>query len=290
MRLRDLGEWELLQRLAAFAPPGQFNDDAALLSEQSGRQLVVNTDVLVEGVHFSDATMGAVDLGWRAAAANLSDLAAMGCSSVVGLTVALVAPADTTWAWVEGVYQGLSAALNHYGGVVLGGDCSSGSERLLSITALGTWPRQGGAIRRGDGRPGDWLVSSGPHGLSRLGLALLLHQLEPSAAAQLSPGLQERSIQAHRRPQPRLDASDSSAPMPTLRPAMAGGWHRQQRWPGRSRAQHRRRQPVRCGAGARASCRLILSWPSCPKGRAGAWGAARILSWCLPSSPPGLQP
>ena len=209
MRLHDLGEWELLQRLAAFAPPGQFEDDAALLSEQSGRQLVVNTDVLVEGVHFSDATMGAVDLGWRAAAANLSDLAAMGCSSVVGLTVALVTPADTTWDWVEGVYQGLTAALNHYGGVVLGGDCSSGSERLLSITALGHLAPQGGAIRRGDGRPGDWLVSSGPHGLSRLGLALLLHQLEPSAAAQLSPELQERSIQAHRRPQPRLDASDT---------------------------------------------------------------------------------
>ena len=207
MQLRELGEWELLRRLAAFAPPGQFNDDAALLSEQSGRQLVVNTDVLVEGVHFSDATMGPSDLGWRAAAANLSDLAAMGCSSVVGLTVALVAPGDTSWTWVEGVYQGLSAALNRYGGVLLGGDCSSGSERLLSITALGHVGPEGGAIRRGDGRPGDWLVSSGHHGLSRLGLALLLHQLDPSAEAQLSPGLKGRSIQAHRRPQPRLDAA-----------------------------------------------------------------------------------
>ena len=52
MLLRDLGEWELLRRLSAYAPPGQFDDDAALLNEQSGRQLVVNTDVLVEGVHF----------------------------------------------------------------------------------------------------------------------------------------------------------------------------------------------------------------------------------------------
>ena len=94
--LRDLGEWELLRRLAAYAPPGQFEDDAALLVEQSGRTLVVNTDVLVEGVHFSDATIGARDLGWRGAAANLSDLAAMGCTSVAGLTVALVAPGETT--------------------------------------------------------------------------------------------------------------------------------------------------------------------------------------------------
>ncbi|NBW63248.1 MAG: thiamine-monophosphate kinase, partial [Synechococcaceae bacterium WB4_1_0192] len=90
MLLRDLGEWELLKRLAIYAPPGQLDDDAALLVERAGRTLVVNTDVLVEGLHFSDATMGPADLGWRAAAANLSDLAAMGCQQVVGLTVGMV--------------------------------------------------------------------------------------------------------------------------------------------------------------------------------------------------------
>ena len=207
MLLRDLGEWELLRRLAAFAPPGQFDDDAALLSEHSGRQLVVNTDVLVEGVHFSDSTMGPADLGWRAAAANLSDLAAMGCTHVVGLTVALVTPSDTPWLWVEGVYQGLSEALGRYGGVLLGGDCSSGRERLLSITALGHL--EAGAIRRRDGRPGDRLVSTGPHGLSRLGLALLQNELAPEVAAGLSPELQQRAIRAHRQPLPRLDAVEA---------------------------------------------------------------------------------
>ncbi len=206
MLLSDLGEWELLRRLAAFAPPGQFADDAALLSETSGRQLVVNTDVLVEGVHFSNATIPARALGWRAAAANLSDLAAMGCTSVAGITVALVAPGHTPWAWVEGVYGGLQEALQQHGGVLLGGDCSSGSERLLSITALGHVGPGGGAIRRSDGRPGDWLVSTGPHGLSRLGLALLLAELEPNETSQLSTNLQQRAIAAHQRPQPRLDA------------------------------------------------------------------------------------
>ena len=199
--LRDLGEWELLRRLAAFAPPGQFDDDAALLQEESGRQLVVNTDVLVEGLHFSDATMGPVDVGWRAAAANLSDLAAMGCRSVVGLTVGLVAPALTPWPWVEGVYQGLDQALQRFGGTLMGGDCSGGGQRLLAITALGHLGS--GAIRRCDGRPGDLLVSTGPHGLSRLGLALLLGELD---GAGLSAALRERAIRAHQRPQPRLDA------------------------------------------------------------------------------------
>ena len=220
MLLRDLGEWELLRRLAAYAPPGQFEDDAALLQEQAGRTLVVNTDVLVEGLHFSDATMAAADLGWRAAAANLSDLAAMGCRSVVGLTVGLVAPGTTPWPWVDGVYQGLSEALARYGGTLLGGDCSGGEQRLLAVTALGHLGR--GPIRRSDGRPGDRLVSTGPHGLSRLGLALLQGELTTESTATLpaapmateprqgsaepDPALASRAIQAHQRPQPRLDA------------------------------------------------------------------------------------
>ena len=71
--LGDLGEWELIRRLGAFAPPGQFNDDAAVLEPDAGAgALVINTDVLVEGVHFSERTTSPEDVGWRAAAANLS--------------------------------------------------------------------------------------------------------------------------------------------------------------------------------------------------------------------------
>ena len=220
--LADLGEWELIRRLGAFAPPGQFADDAALLpgvghGGQEGR-LVVNTDVLVEGLHFSEATTAAADVGWRATAANLSDLAAMGCTAVVGITVALVAPAATPWPWVEGVYGGIKEALETYGGVLLGGDCSGGAQRLLAITAIGllggapTAANQPGAIassgpiRRSDGLPGDWLLSTGPHGLSRLGLALLQGELRGGSAALLEPSLRARAIQAHRRPRPRFDA------------------------------------------------------------------------------------
>jgi thiamine-monophosphate kinase len=226
--LADLGEWELIRRLGTFAPPGQFADDAALLPAGENGDLVVNTDVLVEGLHFSEATTNPADVGWRAAAANLSDLAAMGCTEVVGLTVGLVAPAFTPWCWVEGVYGGLRQALDTYGGVLLGGDCSGGAQRLLAITAIGrlggppTATGQPGAssgpIRRGDGRPGDWLVCSGPHGLSRLGLSLLQGEFpEESAAvptaspgvpleALLDSGLRQRAIAAHRRPRPRFDA------------------------------------------------------------------------------------
>lgn len=125
--LAALGEAELIRRLEAYAPPGQFNDDGALLKAPGDRVLVVTTDVLVEGVHFSDATIAAADLGWRAAAANLSDLAAMGCHSVRGLTVGLVAPGSTAWSWVEGVYGGLGEVLARYGGDLLGGTAAPGS-------------------------------------------------------------------------------------------------------------------------------------------------------------------
>jgi thiamine-monophosphate kinase len=267
--LADLGEWELIRRLGAFAPVDQFGDDAALLSgRQEGQgDLVVNTDVLVEGLHFSDATTAAADVGWRAAAANFSDLAAMGCTEVVGITVGLVAPADTPWSWVEGVYRGLREALETHGGVLLGGDCSGGAQRMLAVTAIGrlTAPpataltlqadegshmtpgsRPWGVIRRSDGRPGDALICTGPHGLSRLGLALLQGELTdrwsstegaianpgatcadgpsepprqpPSAGGDevrqagrtgqlpLEAAVIQRAIGAHQRPVPRFDA------------------------------------------------------------------------------------
>jgi thiamine-monophosphate kinase len=158
----------------------------------------------------------------------------MGCTEVVGLTVGLVAPAFTPWAWVEGVYGGLRAALDTYGGVLLGGDCSGGAQRILAVTAIGrlgaclgpegdhaadqdaecgrsaaaTEPgsRAWAVIRRGDGRPGDRLVSTGAHGLSRLGLALLQGDIAAEPAALLDPDLRQRAIAAHRRPLPRFDA------------------------------------------------------------------------------------
>ncbi len=200
--LADLGEAELLRRLARFAPPGQLDDDTAQLQQPSA-DLLINTDVLVESIHFSDATTASADVGWRAVAANLSDLAASGVDQILGITVGLVAPGHTPWSWVEGVYRGIDSLLEVSGGVLLGGDCSQGPVRMISITAIGTL----GPLRlhRSQARPGDWIVVSGAHGLSRLGLALLLE--DPSLLGVTLPSaLKEQAIRQHQRPQPKLDA------------------------------------------------------------------------------------
>lgn len=204
--LAELGESQLLERLKAFAPPQQLNDDAALLAPEGALRRVISSDALVEGVHFSEATTPAQAVGWRAGAANYSDLAAMGCRQVDGLTVALGAPGATSLQWVEQAYGGLTELLQRFGGVLLGGDCSRAPVRLLAITALGRVD-PGAVIQRGAGQAGDRLVVSGAHGLSGLGLALL--QGEQPLAREPSPEQRVRAIEAHQRPQPRFDAVEA---------------------------------------------------------------------------------
>lgn len=200
LRVRDLGEPGLLQRLQAFCPADVVGDDAAVLDVQPGRSLIVTTDVLVDGVHFSQQTTAAADVGWRSAAANLSDLAAMGATPL-GITVGLSVPGDLRVDWVEQLYHGLVECLQPYATPIVGGDVCRSPITTVAITALGeAVPDQ--VIRRCHAQPGDAIVVTGYHGASRAGLELLLH---PEVGHSLSPDDRTRLIQAHQRPKPRLD-------------------------------------------------------------------------------------
>ncbi|HEY9615177.1 AIR synthase related protein, partial [Allocoleopsis sp.] len=135
--VRDIGEQGLLERLQRFCPRDIVGDDAAVLSfPESGQSLVVTTDVLVDGVHFSDRTTSPEDVGWRAAAANLSDLAAMGASPL-GITVGLSIRSETSVSWVERVYQGLTGCLQEYDTEIVGGDVVRSPVISIAITAFG---------------------------------------------------------------------------------------------------------------------------------------------------------
>jgi len=150
--LEDIGEKELINRLKKFMPKNQISDDCALIKTEN-KNLLVNADSLVENVHFNDITICPVDLGWKAVVSNISDLLSSGSKKNIGITINLVLPARTEWIWVEELYKGINKALKEYGGVILGGDCSKGDEKIISITAFGV---QGELeLRRNACKPGD---------------------------------------------------------------------------------------------------------------------------------------
>ena len=167
--LEDIGEKELINRLAKFMPKNQTSDDCALVKTEN-KNLLVNTDVLVENVHFNEKTISPLDLGWKAVVSNLSDLLSSGSKKTIGITIGLILPNKTEWDWIKELYKGINQALRKYGGVILGGDCSYGKEKVISITALGI---QGELkFRRNACLPGEVILTTGIHGLSKLGLMI----------------------------------------------------------------------------------------------------------------------
>ncbi len=200
LKVGDIGEQGLLKRLQGFCPPDIVGDDGAAIATQPGQFLVVTTDVLVDGVHFSDRTTSPQDAGWRAVAANLSDLAAMGATPL-GITVGLAITGDTPVSWVEELYEGMIECLQRYDTVIVGGDVVRSPIITISITAFGdVSPNR--IIRRSNAKSGDAIVVTGFHGASRAGLELLLH---PELRENLRDADRKALIQAHQRPKPRLD-------------------------------------------------------------------------------------
>jgi thiamine-monophosphate kinase len=151
MKLSQLGELGLLAELERRGLARGIENDAA---EVEG--LVVTQDALVEDVHFRLDWISWRDLGWRAAAVNLSDLAASGAEAS-GLVVSLAAPGGTDVDDVLELYAGIAET----GVPVVGGDTTRSEQLMLSVTALGRSDRVPG---RSGARPGDLLVVTGPLG------------------------------------------------------------------------------------------------------------------------------
>lgn len=200
MQIKEIGEQGLLKILQRFCPPDIVGDDGAVLPTAAGKFLVVTTDVLIDKIHFSETTTSPSDVGWRAAAANLSDLAAMGASPL-GITVGLGLPGDTAVDWVENLYQGMTQCLQEYNTPIVGGDIVRSPVTTVAITAFGQVSEQL-TIRRNKAKVGDVIVVTGCHGASRGGLELLLN---PDLKTSLGAYDREALIKAHQRPKPRLD-------------------------------------------------------------------------------------
>ena len=173
-------------------------DDCALLQPTPGKQLAVTTDMLVAGTHFLPDT-DPKNLGWKALAVNLSDLAAMGAQPRwVTLAGALPAPQGgaVDEPWLAKFAAGFFACAAEYGVDVVGGDTTRGPLNLC-ITAIGE-VEPGRALRRDGAQVGDQIWVSGRPGLASLGLAQLQGKIELPAA------WQRLCIAALEKPRPRV--------------------------------------------------------------------------------------
>ena len=194
--LKDIGEKELIKRLAKFMPKNQISDDCAFIKTKN-KDLLINTDSLVENIHFNNETISALDVGWKAVASNVSDLISSGCNKIIGVNIGLVVPPKTDWTWVKDLYSGINRALEHFGGSILGGDCSVGKEKVISMTVIGT---QGEIkLRRNLCRPKEIIMTTGIHGLSKLGLMIKSKKIFDSNIY-LTQTLIDRSIQQFCKP------------------------------------------------------------------------------------------
>ncbi|MCW2599932.1 MAG: thiamine-monophosphate kinase [Frankiales bacterium] len=171
---RDVGEFGLIAAVTARLPlsdavllgPG---DDAAVIAVPDGR-VVATTDVLVEGVHFRRDWSSAYDVGRKAAAANLADVAAMG-GTATALLVGLASPPDLPLRWAVELADGLRDEAAVVGAVVVGGDTVTADQVVVSVTALGTLV--GAPVTRSGACVGDSVVVAGRLGWSAAGLRLL---------------------------------------------------------------------------------------------------------------------
>lgn len=172
----------ILERLGgsrALIGPG---DDAAVIAAPDGR-VVASVDTLVHGPDFRLAWSSAFDLGWKAAAVNLADIAAMGATPTA-LLVALAMPDDTRLSFVEGLADGLAAACAELapGCAVEGGDLAVSDTLTVAVTALGMLDGVPPVLRSG-ARPGDVVSIAGEPGRAARGLGILFSRFTDAAGS-----------------------------------------------------------------------------------------------------------
>jgi thiamine-monophosphate kinase len=200
--LADAGEFPVIAALAEIFDQGEHvlvgpGDDAAVLRIRTGH-VVVSTDVMVEGRHFRRDWSTAADVGHRAAAQNLSDIAAMG-GRATSLTIGFAAPADLPVAWALEFAAGFAEEAALVGACVVGGDLTSADQLMIAVTALGAC--EVAPVVRSGAQPGDVVALCGRQGWAAAGLAVLTRGFR-------SPRV---LVEAYRRPQPPYAAGPEAA-------------------------------------------------------------------------------
>lgn len=189
------GEDDIIKRIAAILgrgpiPDGErhIGDDAAVLAPFVG-QALISTDVAVLGVHLDESLFPLEDLGFKAVASAVSDLAAMG-GRPKGAVIAVSSPPGTD---LEELHRGIADAAVITGCPIVGGDLTRAHDVSVAVTVVGECPGKGAVLRSG-ARPGEKILVTGPLGRSSAGLR----------RRRAGASLQDELVVAHRRPWPRL--------------------------------------------------------------------------------------
>lgn len=222
--VRDVGELALIQRVrrSAARAAGEgvrvgIGDDTAVLALSPDAVLLATTDLVVEDIHFRRASATPRDIGWKAIAVNLSDIAAMGGVPRWAL-IAIALPASTPMEDVDEFYAGLEEAASPHRVVVVGGDTSaSPAGWVINVTLLGE--HRGQPRLRSMARPGDAIAVTGSVGRSAAGLAVL-ESGRTSAWNALGPMALDELIQSHLRPRARVSEGMFLASQPGVRAMM----------------------------------------------------------------------
>ncbi len=199
MKLKEIGEFGLIDLIRRKFPAKDKNlvlgigDDAAIIKITPKRYLIFTTDALREGVHFDLSYYSYQEVGWKAMAANLSDVAAMGGIPTFGL-ISLGLPKNEKTEDVLKIYKGMNDLAKRYRCKLCGGDIFLSSEIIISITLLGeTKPKF--LVKRSRAKPGDLICVTGDLGQSQAGLEILKAK-KPS-----KPGW----LRKHLKPVPRIN-------------------------------------------------------------------------------------
>ncbi|MEJ5358092.1 MAG: thiamine-phosphate kinase [Desulfobacterales bacterium] len=203
MKLTEIGEFGFIRRIrpATLFRPERIvrgiGDDAAAFRPGAGKLALVTTDLLVEGIHFLPGEKRFYELGWKALAVNLSDIAAMG-GEARETFVAIAVPQTTPLAALDELYRGIGDLASRFQVNLLGGDTTGAPRDLVICITIYGEAAEGELLTRAGARPGDLLVVTGNLGESRAGLEILLGgaPAEGEDAAAL--------LSAHRRPVPHL--------------------------------------------------------------------------------------
>jgi thiamine-monophosphate kinase len=192
--LGSTGEFGFIEGVTRGLPQGEDvlvgpGDDAAVVAAPDGR-MVITVDLLIEGRHFRQDWSTGYDVGRKAAAQNLSDIAAMGARPT-SMVVGLGAPADLPLDWATELSNGLVDESEPLGVSIVGGDTVQSDKIVVSVTAFGTLDGRAPVLRSG-ARPGDEIAVVGRLGWAEAGYAVLARGFRSPRSV----------VDAHRRPQP----------------------------------------------------------------------------------------